>query len=126
MTVAAQEALILKQCLLRAGLSDLAQRFFKGVAEIVDIPWHIAVGNDLRNPRVKGARPPMLRFINWYIGKLHLAAVHDTTLAMAFLNVINLMTPPTALLSPAIAWRVWRGCGRSAPSVSSPAIERVA
>lgn len=126
MTVAAQEAAMLKQCLLRTGLNDLAQRFFNGAAEIVDIPWHIAVGNDLRNPRVKGARPPMLRFINWYIGKLHLAAVHDTTLATAFLNVINLMTPPTALLSPAIAWRVWRGCGRSALSVASPAMERVA
>ena len=126
MTVAAQEALILKQCLLRAGLSDLAQRFFKGVAEIVDIPWHIAVGNDLRHPHVKGARPPMLRFINWYIGKLHLAAAHDTTLATAFLNVVNLMIPPTSLLSPAIAWRVWQGYGRSAPPVSSPAIERAA
>ncbi len=126
MTVAAQEALILKQCLLRAGLNDLAQRFFKAAAEIVDIPWHIAVGNDLRNPRVKGARPPMLRFINWYIGKLHLAAAHDTKLATAFLNVVNLMIPPTSLLRPALAWRVWRNYGRSAPSVSPPAIERAA
>ncbi|MBN3761715.1 hypothetical protein [Burkholderia sp. Ac-20365] len=30
---------------------------FKAVAKIVDIPWDIAVGNDLRHPRVKGARP---------------------------------------------------------------------
>jgi 2-polyprenyl-6-methoxyphenol hydroxylase-like FAD-dependent oxidoreductase len=115
MTVAAQEALMLQQCLLHAGSNDLAQRFFKGAARIVDIPWDIAVGNDLRNPRVEGARPPKLRFINWYIGKLHLAAMHDSTLATAFLKVVNLMVPPRSLLSPAIAWRVWCGVGKSAP-----------
>jgi 2-polyprenyl-6-methoxyphenol hydroxylase-like FAD-dependent oxidoreductase len=73
MTVAAQEAMALRQC-LRAGSNDLARRFFKAATKIVDISWDIAVGNDLRHQQVKGARPPMLHFINWYIGKLHLAA----------------------------------------------------
>lgn len=123
MTVAAEEALTLQQC-LRAGSYDLARRFFGAAARIVDIPWDIAVGNDLRHPQVKGARPPMLRFINWYIGKLHLAATQDSTLATAFLKVVNLMVPPSSLLSPAIAWRVWRGNRRPALSASSPAIER--
>ncbi|MFM0145848.1 FAD-dependent oxidoreductase [Paraburkholderia sp. RL18-085-BIA-A] len=122
MTVAALEALTLQQC-LRAGSNDLARRFFRAAAKIVDIPWDIAVGNDLRHPQVKGARPPMRRFINWYIGKLHLAATRDTTLATAFLKVVNLMISPRSLLSPAIVWRVWRGNWRSALSVSSSAIE---
>ena len=108
MTVAAEEALTLQQCLL-AGSNDLARRFFKAAAKIVDIPWDIAVGNDLRHPQVKGARPPTLRFINWYIGKLHLAATRDSTLAAAFLKVLNLTMPPSSLLSPAIARRVWQG-----------------
>jgi 2-polyprenyl-6-methoxyphenol hydroxylase-like FAD-dependent oxidoreductase len=108
MTVAALEALTLQQC-LRTGSNDLARRFFKAAAKIVDIPWDIAVGSDLRHPQVTGARPPMLRFINWYIGKLHLAARRDSTLATAFLKVANLMIPPPSLLSPEIAWRVWRG-----------------
>ncbi|CAG2159859.1 FAD-dependent oxidoreductase [Cupriavidus numazuensis] len=128
MTVAAEEALTLKQCLLRAGVDDLARRFFKGAAEIVDIPWAIAVGNDLRNPQVKGARPPMLRFINWYIGKFYLAAAHDSTLATEFLKVVNLMIPPKSLLSPAMAWRVWQGCGRSElsrPQSNEPPDERI-
>jgi hypothetical protein len=122
MTVAAQEALTLLQC-LRAGSNDLARRFFREAAKIVDIPWDIAVGNDLRHPHVKGARPPMLRFINWYIGKLHLAAKRDSRLSIAFLKVVNLMIPPPSLLTPAIAWRVWRGNRKSALSASSPAIE---
>jgi 2-polyprenyl-6-methoxyphenol hydroxylase-like FAD-dependent oxidoreductase len=122
MTVAAEEALALQQC-LRAGSNDLARRFFRAAAKIVDIPWDIAVGNDLRHPHVKGARPPMLRFINWYIGKLHVAATRDSTLATAFLKVVNLMMPPSSLLSPVIARRVWRGNRRSVLSAPSPAIE---
>jgi 2-polyprenyl-6-methoxyphenol hydroxylase-like FAD-dependent oxidoreductase len=122
MTVAAEEALALQRC-LRAGSNDLARRFFGAAAKIVDIPWDIAVGNDLRHPRVKGARPLMLRFINWYIGKLHLAATRDSTLATAFLEVVNLMMPPSSLLSPAIAWRVWQGNRRPVLPVASPAIE---
>jgi hypothetical protein len=122
MTVAAQEALTLHQCLL-AGSNHIARRFFRAAAKIVDIPWDIAVGNDLRHPQVKGARPPMLRFINWYIGKLHLAATSDSALATTFLKVVNLMIPPPSLLSPAIAWRVWRGNWRLALSAPSRAIE---
>jgi hypothetical protein len=65
----------------------------------------------------------MLRFINWYIGRLHLAATRDSTLASAFLRVANLMIPPVSLLSPAIAWRVWRGNRRPALSARAAAIE---
>jgi 2-polyprenyl-6-methoxyphenol hydroxylase-like FAD-dependent oxidoreductase len=108
MTVAAQEAVALQWC-LRQGTDDLARRFFRRAAKIVDTPWDIAVGNDLRHPEVRGPRPAMQRFINWYVGKLHMAATQDAILANAFLNVANLMTAPPALLSPSNAWRVWRG-----------------
>jgi 2-polyprenyl-6-methoxyphenol hydroxylase-like FAD-dependent oxidoreductase len=114
MTVAAQEAVALDACLKR-GLDGLAPRFFKAAAGIVDVPWDIAVGNDLRHPLVKGPRPAMVRFINWYIGKLHIAAQHDQKLASAFLRVANLVAPPPTLLSPVVAWRVLRGnLGRTA------------
>ena len=121
MTVAAEEAQTLQQC-LRAGSNGLARRFFKAAAKIVDIPWDIAVGADLRHPQVKGARPPMLRFINWYIAKLHVAATRDSTLAIAFLRVANLMIPPRSLLSPAIAWRVWRGNQQPSRSRAAPMV----
>jgi 2-polyprenyl-6-methoxyphenol hydroxylase-like FAD-dependent oxidoreductase len=120
MTVAAQEALTLQQC-LRADSNDLARRYFRAVANIVDIPWGIAVGNDLRHPQVKGKRAPALRLINWYIGKLHLAATRDSALAIAFLKVVNLDTQPASLLSPANAWRVWQGNRRPALATCEPA-----
>jgi len=125
MTVAAQEAVTLRD-VLRAGSDNLAVRFFKAAAKIVDNPWDIAVGNDLRHPRVEGARPVMVRFINWYVGKLHQAARNDATLALAFLKVANLMNPPPALLSPATAWRVWRGNRRAAAGAASRAVEATA
>ncbi|OLL28425.1 monooxygenase [Burkholderia sp. SRS-W-2-2016] len=122
MTVAAEEALALQRC-LRAGSNDLARRFFGAAGKIVDIPWDIAVGNDLRHPQVEGARPLMRRFINWYIGKLHVAATRDSTLATAFLEVVNLMMPPSSLLSPAVARRVWLGNRGPVLSAPSPSIE---
>lgn len=108
MTVAAQEATLLRQC-LAAGDADLAQRFFAAASTVIDTPWDIAVGNDLRHPQVSGPRPAKVRFINWYIGKLHMAAQHDGKLANAFLTVANLQAPPESLLHPAIVLRVIRG-----------------
>jgi 2-polyprenyl-6-methoxyphenol hydroxylase-like FAD-dependent oxidoreductase len=108
MTVAAQEAALLCEC-LNAGQTDLARRFFAAASTAIDTPWDIAVGNDLRHPNVEGPRSPKVRFINWYIGRLHMAARHDAKLATAFLEVANLEAPPTKLLSPSIVMRVIGG-----------------
>lgn len=108
MTVAAQEAALLREC-LDAGDADLARRFFAAASTAIDTPWDIAVGNDLRHPQVQGPRSPKVRFINWYIGKLHMAARHDASLATAFLEVANLEAPPSQLLHPATVMRVLWG-----------------
>jgi 2-polyprenyl-6-methoxyphenol hydroxylase-like FAD-dependent oxidoreductase len=108
MTVTAQQAMLLREC-LDAGATDLARRFFARAADVIDTPWDIAVGNDLRHPKVEGPRPPKVRFINWYLGKLHMAARYDAKLATAFLEVANLEASPTRLLQPAVVMRVIRG-----------------
>jgi len=108
MTVAAQEAALLQAC-LRDGEANLARRFFKVAKAAIDVPWDIAVGNDLRHPQVQGPRSPKVRFINWYIGKLHMAARGDAVLANAFLKVANLTMAPTGLLNPLILTRVLWG-----------------
>ena len=108
MTVAAQQAVLLRDA-VRAGTADLARRLFTAAASVIDTPWDIAVGNDLRHPRVEGPRPAKVKFINWYIGKLHRAAARDGHLANAFLRVANLEAPPLSLLHPAIALRVLGG-----------------
>jgi 2-polyprenyl-6-methoxyphenol hydroxylase-like FAD-dependent oxidoreductase len=105
MSVAAQESLVLNQCLAK-GEAQLAKRFFKQTSKLIDIPWSTAVGNDLRFPGVEGPRTPMLRFVNWYIGKLHHAAQHDPAVSVAFLKVINLLAPPPSVMQPQVMWRV--------------------
>jgi 2-polyprenyl-6-methoxyphenol hydroxylase-like FAD-dependent oxidoreductase len=108
MAVAAQEAIALRDT-LREAETSLARRYFAAAARIIDIPWDIAVGNDLRHPRVKVTRPAKVRFINWYIGKLYRAAQHDGSLAAAFLRVAHLEVPPETLLAPQVVARVVKG-----------------
>jgi hypothetical protein len=113
-----------QQC-LEQGDADPARRFFAAATDAIDIPWDIAVGNDLRHPKVQGARSAKMRFINWYIGKLHLAARDGAALATAFLRVANLEAPPTLLLSPANVLRVIRGnLSRPKPSRRSDCVAR--
>ncbi|MGV9778062.1 hypothetical protein ACWDS7_39305, partial [Streptosporangium sp. NPDC003464] len=92
-------------------------RFFRGAAKLIDTPWSISVGTDLRFPEVEGRRTAAVRLTNAYVNRLHAAATTDPVLGAAFLRVLNLIDPPARLLSPAIVLRVLRGSlGRPAPA----------
>jgi 2-polyprenyl-6-methoxyphenol hydroxylase-like FAD-dependent oxidoreductase len=116
MSVAALEAVALRECLAR-GRAGLARRFFRRAARIVDIPWSIAAVSDLRFPEVEGRRGPMVRFVNWYLAKLHVAARTDRVVSHAFLRLTNLLATPASVLRPGIALRVLRAHLRAEPSV---------
>jgi 2-polyprenyl-6-methoxyphenol hydroxylase-like FAD-dependent oxidoreductase len=118
MSVAALQAIELRRA-LEQGIGDLALRFYKLAAPVIDIPWSIAVGNDLRMPEAVGPRTAPVRLINWYMSKLHRAAHHDPALTTAFLRVANLIAPPPSVMHPANVLRVVRGnLRRSHPSAS--------
>jgi hypothetical protein len=108
MTTAALEGLALGDCLAKGEVS-LAQRFFAKVSPIIDIPWQIAVGSDLRHPRLAHLQTRFGGFMNWYIGKVHRAAGVDPSVGCAFLRVANLTSPPGKLFAPATMLRVLRG-----------------
>jgi 2-polyprenyl-6-methoxyphenol hydroxylase-like FAD-dependent oxidoreductase len=126
MTVAAQEARLLRR-LVAQGSDGLARRFFRGAAKVIDTPWSIAVGTDLRFPEVTGRRTLQVRFVNAYIHRLHGAATTDPVLGAAFLRVLNLVDPPTKLLAPRIIMRVLFGSRgtASSPGVASRAPVRL-
>jgi 2-polyprenyl-6-methoxyphenol hydroxylase-like FAD-dependent oxidoreductase len=107
MSVAALEALELDTA-LATGEKALARRFFARAAKVIDIPWSIAVGNDLRLPETTGVRTLPIRLINAYLVQLHQAAHQDPAVALAFHRVGNLLAPPPSVLAPRIAWRVLR------------------
>ena len=122
MSSAALQAVELAR-ILDKGSDDLAQRFFTQAAKVVDIPWSIAAGNDLRMPEATGRRNAMTNFMNWYMAKLHKAAHHDPVLAWAFLQLTNLLASPPSVLHPRVVARVLRGNVRSsaaAPTSSLP------
>lgn len=108
MSVAILEAIELDTT-LRHGSQNLARRFFAQVRKIVDSPWTIVAGNDLRIPGSIGRKAPMSDFMNWYLGQLHISARTDPRLAMAFQKVKNLLAPAQALFRPRLAARVLAG-----------------
>jgi len=56
MTVAAMDALVLRDC-LRGGAPDLSRRYFAAAAKGIGVAWQMAVGSDLALPEVESARP---------------------------------------------------------------------
>ncbi|NEK56447.1 hypothetical protein GCU56_00975 [Geodermatophilus sabuli] len=119
MSVAAVEALALRRCLDR-GTEDLAHRFFRAAATVIDSPWRIAVGGDLRFPGVPGPRTRSVRAVNAYLERLHVAAEHDPAVGRAFLRVVSLLDPPQRLFAPGTALRVMRGTRSAALTGGSP------
>jgi hypothetical protein len=103
MSVAAMEALALRDCLAQ-GQQDLARRFFRRASRVIDNPWSLTVGNDQRLSG--GPLPAPRRLLNAYLGRYQLAARRDPVLALAFQRVGDLSAPPASLLDPALAARV--------------------
>jgi 2-polyprenyl-6-methoxyphenol hydroxylase-like FAD-dependent oxidoreductase len=116
MSVALCQAKALDEC-LADGDDGVAKRFMARVDAIVDVPWGITTGEDLRYPSVVGKRPPGFSVLGRYMERVHQAASRDPVVLRRFFDVAGLIAPPTAILSPAIAWRVLVG-GRGAPQES--------
>lgn len=112
MTVAAVEAVTLRNC-LREGARGLPQRYFRACARELRAPWQSAVYSDLALPQIAGPRPPTLRFFNAYLEKLLSAAEHDPAVVQRFLRMISMVDPPSALMRPATVLRVIGNLRRS-------------
>jgi 2-polyprenyl-6-methoxyphenol hydroxylase-like FAD-dependent oxidoreductase len=106
MSVAALQAKALRQELKR-GTRDLARRFFRKAAQVIDNPWNIAVGGDLKMPETTGRRGPGVRLMNWYLSLLHKCAHTDGEAAQAFIRVAQLIDGPSLLLRPRLVGRVF-------------------
>ncbi|MFC4584887.1 NAD(P)/FAD-dependent oxidoreductase [Sphaerisporangium corydalis] len=113
MTVASLEALALRDAIAGGGLDGVARRFFRSIRKVVDGPWDVVVGGDLRFPEVEGVRTRKAAMVNAYLRHFHAAAARDPELGRRFLRVANLIDPPASLMKPSTLLRVWRA-GRSA------------
>jgi 2-polyprenyl-6-methoxyphenol hydroxylase-like FAD-dependent oxidoreductase len=111
MTAAACQAIALDTA-LAAGDGNLAKRFFRAAAKVIDVPWQLAVSSDLALPHVPGPRPLRVRIVNAYMARLQRAATRDPKVSTAFIRVIHLVAAPASLFAPWIFLRVIFGGGR--------------
>jgi len=105
MSVAAIEALVLRDCLAQ-GDSDLPRRFFRASAKDIRVAWQAAVNSDLALPQIKGHRPASVRAGNAYLDRVLCAAETDPAVVQQFLRLINLLDPPSQLMHPSTMLRV--------------------
>ncbi len=113
MTTAALEAKTLaaslhQQLRIRADgdLAGFARRFQKALARVVEVPWLLATSEDFRYPETQGHRPPGIRLFNWYTGRVHALAGSYPLVTLRFYEVVHMLKPPTALLTPRILFAV--------------------
>jgi 2-polyprenyl-6-methoxyphenol hydroxylase-like FAD-dependent oxidoreductase len=107
MTVAALEAIALRDC-LRDGDLRLSERFFRSAAKVVDVAWQMANGSDLAHAGIVGRRTAMTRLSGRYTQQLLKTAAVNGTVAEQLLRVLNMVDPPSKLMAPQIALRTAR------------------
>jgi 2-polyprenyl-6-methoxyphenol hydroxylase-like FAD-dependent oxidoreductase len=105
MTMAALEALALRDC-LRAGRADLARRFFRAAAEHVGPVWARNQANDGSGSSTHNSRSVSRRLKRWTVHAVLQAASTDVTVAEQLLRVNNLVDPPARLQNRALLPRI--------------------
>jgi hypothetical protein len=105
MSVAAMDALALRDC-LRRGRADLPRLYFRTAAKSIGTAWFLGSGSDLRFPEVQGRRTPLARLTNAYGDWMLSACATDTTVLTQFFRVTGFVDPPARLVSPSASVEV--------------------
>ena len=105
MTVAALEAVALREC-LRGGGADLARRYFRASAKPIDVAWQMVASLDLAFPAVAGRRSRWMRIAPRLVDWAMAASESDLVVAVRFFRVNSLIDSPIRLLHPAFLYRV--------------------
>jgi 2-polyprenyl-6-methoxyphenol hydroxylase-like FAD-dependent oxidoreductase len=104
MTVAALDALTLRNCLAE-GTTDLPRRFFRASAKPIRQAWQMAAGGDLSLPEIEGTPPLSTRLMNPYMDRIMTAAESDVSAFEQFIRVAWLVDSPVNLMRPSIVAR---------------------
>mgnify|MGYP002777784923 CR=1 FL=1 len=110
MTIAAQGAITLDQC-LRQAISNpqpnFSSHFQQCLAQIIATPWIMATAEDSRWPTTVGAKQNwLMSLMQGYTDEVLRLVPDDPDLLKAFANVIHLVEPPATLFQPGIALKV--------------------
>jgi 2-polyprenyl-6-methoxyphenol hydroxylase-like FAD-dependent oxidoreductase len=105
MTVAALDAVALRDCMVRSR-HDLAQRYFRAAAKSIAVAWRMGAGSDLAFPEVQGRRSLSMRMTNRLADWVLTACESDAVVVEKFFRVNNLIDPPVRLMQPSFISRV--------------------
>lgn len=111
MSVAAQQACLLRELLQRDGdesdgLAGLAPAFFAEAAALIESPWALAAVPDLAHPQTEGQRPEDLeQTLAFSAALIHLAA-EDPAVHKLLFEVLHLLKPHSGLRDPDLVERV--------------------
>lgn len=109
-TVAAAEALVLRDALAAGRLPRQTRRLLEDFARTAALPWGIAVGQDLRQPSSQGRLPWTQALLNSWAREVTVLSVHGNARASKSLAALyHLAGSPAALLHPALIGAAIRG-----------------
>lgn len=114
MTTAALAALVLRDCLRGPARTDMAARFQRRLAQVIRIPWTLAVGEDARYRGAQGGKPRLVdRFLQWYVDQVMAVSTCDPRTRLALLRVFTMTHGPQILLHPRVLGKVigWMSSG---------------
>ena len=106
-TVAAKQALLLRDLCTRVALAELGEIFLSRAAPIVDVAWNAAVGRTFLYPGVVGRPTLKMRIANAYLPRVVARAHEDVEVATALLKVMHFLAPPESLFAPWVMLRVF-------------------
>lgn len=100
MSVAAIEAMVLRDC-LEEGEQGLPRRFFGLSAKEIGVAWRAAVSSDLALPQISGNRTVSVRLRNAFLDHVLSAAETEPVVVQKFLRMMNMVSPRAELFHPA-------------------------
>ncbi len=108
MTTAALGALTLNECLQsQKQWTGLTQTFQKKLFKVIQNPWLMAAGEDIRWPTTEGGKTDWMTQLNQgYFNQMMLIMKDNPDLYHTFNEVIHMLKPPTALFHPKYVFKV--------------------
>lgn len=95
---------LLGEC-LRKGVDGLSRRYFERAGQRLKVPWTLSTTEDFRLPELGDLRPTGSGFLHWYGERFQQLTSRDDEAVRTFMEVMHMLKPPTALLSPGLVWK---------------------